>query len=65
MKNGDIVTVVLKTPWATTEERLKVVEINETEIYIENLNIPFNKKTGYKTESMAGSSVYIKEITKK
>jgi len=65
MKRGDTITVVIKTPWATTEEELTINKITATEIFVDTLGIPFNKKTGYKVESFPGSLVYIKEIIEK
>lgn len=62
MKEGDEVTIVVKTPWATTEEKRIIESISKGKIYIEDLNIPFDKKTGQKTETFPGSEAYIKEI---
>lgn len=62
MKKGDTVTIVVKTPVATTEENGKVEKITKDKIYIEGLDIPFEKATGQKTETFFGAKVYIKEI---
>lgn len=64
MKKGDRVTVVVQTPWATTEEELVVEKITKDQIFIENLKIPFDRATGVKIECFAGASVYIKDIKK-
>jgi len=63
MKINDIVTIVVQTPWATTEEKGMISSIIDNMIYIDGLDIPFDKKTGYKTETFLGCSVYIKEVT--
>ena len=65
MKKNDKVTIVVETPWATTEEDGIIEEITDTEIFIKELEIPFHKETGIKTESFAGAKVYIKELQKR
>lgn len=64
MKKNQKVTIVVKTPWGTTEEDGLVERVTKDEIFIKGLDIPFNKITGIKTETFAGSSVYIKELSK-
>ena len=60
-------TIVVYTPWATTEEIGVVEKISQknNEIYIKNLDYPFNKTTGQKEEVFCGAKVYIKEIAEK
>ena len=65
MKNGDSVTIVVKTPLATTEEPGVIESIDENLIYIRGLRIPFMKSTGKKVDNFFGADVYIKEICKK
>lgn len=65
MKNGDSVTIVVKTPLATTEEQGVVESVDEDWVYIKGLMIPFMKSTGKKVDNFFGAEVYIKEIYKK
>ena len=64
MKAGDEITVVVVTPVATTEEKGIVQHIEGDNIYVEGLDIPFNTKTGDKTDVFPGARVYIKELKK-
>lgn len=63
MKKNQKVTIVVKTPWATTEEESIVERVTKDKIFIEGLDIPFDKVTGIKTESFGGCKVYIKELS--
>lgn len=65
MKIGDNITIVVDTPWSTVEESGIISDIKENLIFIKDLDIPFNAKTGYKTQCFTGSNCYIKEITKR
>ncbi len=62
MKKNDKITVVVKTPFATTEEEKFITKITTTKIFVDGLDNPFNRKTGYKETPFGGCSVYIKEI---
>lgn len=62
LKKGATVTIVVQTPWATTEEDGKIIKVTKDKIYLDYTDIPFDKKTGVKTESMNGCKVYIKEL---
>ena len=65
MKEKDTVTVVVKTPWATTEEIRIIERITDTEIFVEHQEeSPFNIKTGYRESFIPGTKVYIKELVK-
>lgn len=64
MENNQKVTIVVKTPWATTEEERVIESLTENEIFIKGLDVPFDRKTGVKTESFLGSKVFIKELSK-
>ncbi len=64
MKKGRSVTIVVVTPFATTEEARVIEKVTKTKIFIEGLDIPFDRITGKKIETFNGSSVYIKELKK-
>lgn len=65
IKEGDKVTIVVVTPWTTTEELRVIEEIIDDNIYIDGLDIPFDLLSGKKTEIFFGTKVYIKEIFEK
>lgn len=65
MKKNQKVTIVVSTPWATTEEEGVIRKISGNKIFIEGLDIPFNKITGIKEDCFFGSKVYIKELLTK
>jgi len=50
MKKNQKVTIVVSTPWATTEEEGVIRKISGNKIFIEGLDIPFNKITGIKED---------------
>jgi len=62
MKEGDEITIVVKTPLCITEEKCKIEEIKGDNIYVEGQEIPFDVRTGKKIEYFFGSIIYIKEI---
>lgn len=62
MKKGDTITIVVDTPFASTEELGIIGKLTKDCIYIEGLKVPFNRATGRKVEVFAGAGVYIKEI---
>lgn len=62
MKVNQTVTIVVKAPFAATEEIEIIERIEGNLIYIKGLDVPFNKITGFKTETFPGIKVYIKEI---
>jgi hypothetical protein len=64
MKKGNKVTLVIVTPVATVEEVGVIEKVKGNEIFIEGLDIPFDKKSGVKTYSFPGTSTYIKELKK-
>lgn len=59
---GVVVTVVVKTPVATTEESKVVEKCIDDMIYLRGLDLPFDGRTGKKESYIPGCSVYIKEL---
>ena len=57
------VVIVVKTPLATTEEKCYIEKITTTEIFIEGLDSPFDRKTGKKIDVFPGASVFIKDFS--
>lgn len=62
LKAGDTVTIVVRTPVATTEEKGIVEMVKHHVIYLKGLEIPFRKSDGQKTDTFPGVKVYIKEL---
>lgn len=62
MKKGDKVTIVVMTPFATTEKDGIVEMVKKNNIHIKGLEIPFDRLTGKRTDVFFGTKVYIKEL---